>query len=154
MPPLPNSSPSCADSLHLVLEPSRLLNHSLAALHALAALCAAANPLPWWARLPLLFAVALSFRQARRDWLIDPIFRAVTLDVGGQALVLRRSGAVKAMLEGGSVVTAFVVILHVRTGPGRVLAVPIFRDSVEAEAFRCLRVGLRCGRWAWERGEV
>ncbi|SMF95601.1 hypothetical protein SAMN02949497_2966 [Methylomagnum ishizawai] len=144
---MPPSSANSKTSLLLRLEPSRRLLGLLAALHLLAGGCAVANGLPWWAKPPLLFAVALSYRAVRRDYGVMPRVREVVLDGEGGVVVSGRAGPVEGTLAGGCVVTAWVVILRLRTLDGRLLAIPIVRDAVDVEAFRRLRVGLRCGEW-------
>jgi hypothetical protein len=122
----------------------------LAGLHALAGLCAVANPLPWWFKLPLLLAIALSFRHVRRDYWLAPLTHAVALEDGGAIVVEHRSGPVQAELADGSVATTGIVILRLRTESGKSLAIPVCRDSLDEESFRRLRVGLRCGTWRSE----
>ena len=120
---------------------------ALAALHALAGVCALANSLPLCFRLVLLLAVALSHCRTRWDYAWDLRVREVLFEPDGLVVVMRRSGPVAGYLVGSTVVTTFIVILHLRSIEGKFLAVPISRDSVDAEAFRRLRVGLRCGMW-------
>ncbi len=150
MPRLPNSSEKSANSLHLVLKPSRLLIRGIAMAHILAGLCAVANPLPWWAKFLLLIAIGGSFRFTYRDFAIDPVTRGVVLHSGGSVEAMRRSGRLAAVLAEGSVVTPWIVILNLRTDSTRI-AIPIGRDSLDAESFRRLRVGLRCGMWRPDR---
>lgn len=144
---MPSSSANSRTSLPLRLEPSRRLLGLLAALHLLAGGCAVANGLPWWVKPPLLSAVALSYRAVRRDYGVMPRVREIVLDGEGTVVVSGRAGPVGGTLAGGCVVTAWIVILRLRTLDGRLLAIPIVRDAVDAEAFRRLRVGLRCGNW-------
>ncbi|QJD29857.1 hypothetical protein [Methylococcus geothermalis] len=48
-----------------------------------------------------------------------------------------------ADLMGSSFASSLCVVLHFSTGYGRV-AIPVFRDSVDAETYRRLRVHLSC----------
>lgn len=153
MPRLPHSSANSKTSLHLKLEPSRSLLRGLTVLHALAGLCAVANALPWWIKLALLPAIALSFHAVRRDYWLMPLIRGVVLEEGGTITVMRRAGPVATRLVAGAVVTPWIVILRLRTEAGQSLAVPVCRDGLDAESFRRLRVGLRCGMWKPESGE-
>jgi toxin CptA len=140
---LPDSSEKFVAPLHLILEPSRGLSRGIAAIHALAGVAAVANPLPLWARLGLLAAVAFSFYLTRRDYVLEPKVQGLTRHADASWEIIRRSGAVPAELADSTVVTRWLVILHLRTETGEI-AVPICRDSVDPEAFRRLRVDLRC----------
>jgi toxin CptA len=140
---LPDSSEKFVAPLHLILEPSRLLNRGIAAIHGLAGVAALANPLPLWARLGLLVAVTLSFSLTRRDYVLEPKVQGLTLHSDASWEVIRRSGAVSAVLADSTVVTRWIVILHLQAETGKI-AVPVCRDSVDPESFRRLRVDLRC----------
>lgn len=128
--------------LHLVLEPSRRLALFIASIHGLAGLAALANPLPVWVRLGLLGAVGASLALSlHRHQHLE--VRGLVLDSEDGCQVIRRSGAVPATLMESTVVTRWIVLLHLKTQTGK-LAIPVCRDSTEPESFRRLRVALRC----------
>lgn len=140
--PSPPSSGRSAAPLHLILEPSRNLAHALVGVHGLAGFCALANPLPLWAKSGLIAAIGLSLYLTFRDHVSNPAFRGLSLSPDGHWEVVRRSGTVAATLAPGTVVTRWIVLLHLDSEAGK-LAIPICRDGTDPESFRRLRVHLR-----------
>lgn len=88
-------------------------------------------------------AVAFSLFLCRRDYWVDPDVREVVLKPGGECEIVARSGTQPGMVLDSSIVTAGIVILHIRT-ESRTRAVIVCRDSTDSESFRMLRVYLRC----------
>lgn len=128
--------------LHLVLEPSPRLGLFIGLIHALAGFAALANPLPFWARFGLFAMVGASgFLSLRRHR--HPGFSGLVLDADEGWQVIGRSGAVPARLAESTVVTRWMVLLHLETDTGKI-ALAICRDSIDPESFRRLRVALRC----------
>ncbi|MGZ8242959.1 protein YgfX [Methylomagnum sp.] len=140
---MPNSSAPSAAPLHLILKQSPTLNRFIFVVHGLAGFAALANPLPVWIKASLFMAVALSLYFTYRNHVLDPAVRELSLSPDGEWKVMCRSGTVFAQLADGSVVTRWLVILHLIPESGGKLAVPILRDSLDAESFRRLRVHLR-----------
>jgi hypothetical protein len=138
----PPSSGRSVAPLHLILEPSRALRRALIAVHGLAGFAALANPLPLWAKALLLAAIALSFFRGYRDHVLTPAVQGLTLGPDGRWEVIRPAGTLTATLLGSTVVTRWIVLLHLDSDAGK-LAVPICRDSTDPESFRRLRVHLR-----------
>lgn len=131
--------------LHLVLEPSRSLALGIVLAHGLAGIAALANSLPLWAGLILFAAVGSSaYLNLRRHF--DPEVNSLFLDSSDRKwTVIRRRDQVQATPADSTVVTRWIVILHLDTDAGKI-ALPICRDSVDPESFRQLRVVLRCRR--------
>lgn len=144
-PPSPDSSARSAAPLHLILEPSRTLGRTITAVHGLAGFSALANPLPLWIKAGLAAAVILSFYLTYRSRIAHPEIRGLTLSPDGHWEVIRRSGTITAVLRSSTVVTRWIVILHLDSD-AESLAIPICRDSTDPESFRRLRVHLRTAR--------
>jgi len=141
-PHSPPWSGRSAPPLHLIIEPSRSLRLAIFAVHGLAGCAALANPLPLWAKAALLAAVTASLYRTYREYVADPAFTGLTHIADGQWEAVGRAGATTATLAGSTLVTPWIVILHLDAEAGR-LAIPICRDATDPEAFRRLRVRLR-----------
>ncbi len=139
---MPPSSTASSPPLHLILEPSPSLAAGLILLHGLALLASVASPLPGWVKALLGVAVIASqaFYRRGRDRC-----RGLTLLADGDWEIIERGGLTRASLEPSSVITPWLVILHLTTSEGR-RAILICRDSTDPESFRQLRVRLRIGR--------
>lgn len=138
---MPPSSTASSPPLHLILEPSPSLAAGLILLHALALLASAASPLPLWVKALLAVAVIASqafYWRGRDRW------QGLTLLADGDWEIIGRDGLTRASLEPSSVITPWLVILHLVTSQGR-RAILICRDSTDPESFRRLRVQLRIG---------
>lgn len=135
-PPLSNRS---APPLHLILERSHWLERAVIAVHLLAIVAALANPLPGWSQ--ALFAAVIIINGVATWRRLDRV-RGLTLATDGDWEVVFRDGVRFARLASSTVVTPWIVILHLST-EGGALAIPICRDAVDPESFRRLRVYLR-----------
>lgn len=136
------SSGKSAASLHLIVERSTALATLLVAAHSLALMAALANPLDIKLKLLLIGAVLLSFSHHLR--MSNRIY-GLTLTSGGDWEVLVDGQAILGQLEPGTIVTPWIVILHLRL-PSHRLALPVCRDATDPESFRQLRVHLRLSR--------
>jgi len=112
-------------------------------IHALAGFASLANPLPVWMKLGMLGAVALSLILCRREYGSNPAIKALVLKSRGKCEIFLPSGMQAGAVLDSSVVTTWMVILHIKTG-AKTHAVTVCRDSVDSESFRMLRVYLRC----------
>lgn len=138
----PNLSPSSgksAPSLHLIIERSSALAMLLVAVHSLALIAALANPLDVMFKLLLVGAILTSFVHHRRT--SNRVY-GLSLAPGGDWEVLMDGRAIPGRLEADTLVTPWIVILNLKL-PSRRLALPIFRDAVDPESFRQLRVYLK-----------
>jgi hypothetical protein len=109
-----------------------------AGLLACAGVWAAYIPLPAKLGLSMGLAGYAAFLRRRRDF-------GARLDGAGAWSVISPGGETfPAKLMGSSFASSLCVVLHFSTAYGRV-AVPVFRDGVDAETYRRLRVHLRCG---------
>jgi hypothetical protein len=116
----------------------------VACVHGLAGLAAVANGLPLGLRLGLLAAVLLGYLGFRREYAENARLR-LSLQTDGRVELGFPSGAVAGTVLGSTLMTRWLVILHVRTDDGR-RAVTICRDAVDPESFRLLKVWLVCTR--------
>ena len=136
MPPL--SKPS-ATSLHLIVERSRALQTAVVAVHGLALIAALATPLTGGIKLllggALLGSLFLSWQGLGR-------VRGLTLNPYDEWEIIFRDQTVLALLAPSTILTPWLVILHLTAGKRR-FAIPICRDAVDRESFRQLRVYLR-----------
>lgn len=148
---MPRSSATSSPSLTIPIEPSRWLLLGLIVAHVLAGTAALCNSLPWLYRcLVLLCVIWSSIRQFR-----VALPQVETLTIGlenGRVELSRRGVSEPARVREGSLVCRFLVILRLRTESGTRLDLPVFRDSVDEESHRRLRVYLRCGEWDSEKG--
>lgn len=138
---MPNSSRSSAAPLHLILEYSPTLQTGLRAIHGLALIAALANPLPWMIKLLLGIVIIVSLGLHRRG--LRKI-RGLTLTPEHDWEIHFTNRTVLAQLAPSTVVTTWLVILHLTTSQQRI-AIPICRDALDPESFRRLRVYLRIG---------
>lgn len=108
--------------------------------HALALVAALANPLHDGVKALLATAI---IAHGILDWrrLNDSLCLIVRPDDEWE--VISRHGSRYAQLAPSTVVTAWIVILHLSVGGRKTLAIPICRDGLEPDAFRRLRVYLR-----------
>lgn len=135
-PPLSNRS---AAPLHLILERSRCLERAVVVLHLLGLGAALATPMAGWVKALLTVAVIVSGIVAWRR--LDRV-RGLTLAADGDWEVVSRDGIHHAHLAATTVVTPWIIILHLNSDGGT-LALPICRDATDPESFRRLRVHLR-----------
>jgi hypothetical protein len=142
MPHLPNSSAKSGAPLHLILEPSRAFGRAIIGIHGLSWFAALAPPLPLWIKAILAATIGLSLYLTLRQHILNPEIQGLTLTPDGRWEIIRRSGPLSATLAHGTVVTRWIVILHLASDSGNI-AIPICRDSVDPESFRRLRVHLR-----------
>ena len=139
IPALTPSSVKSAPSLHLIIERSPALARLLVAIHSLALIAALANPLDVMFKLLLVGAILTSFAHHRRT---SNRVHGLSLAAGGDWEVLMDGQAIPGRLEADTLVTPWIVILNLKL-PSRRLALPIFRDAVDPESFRQLRVYLK-----------
>lgn len=137
-----NSSKKSAQPLHLILEPSRVLGKGIIIIHTLAVIAAITCQLPWYAKLILLGLVLFNFQKTYRKYYQNPEFEGITLRPDGLWEVMQRGNTKQGILGRQSVVTNSLVILHLKSATEK-LAIPVFRDAVDPESFRELRVYLR-----------
>jgi len=102
-----------------------------------------ANPLPAWMKLGMLGVIIFSLFLCRREYLSNPAVKELVLKPGGECEVFLPSGMQPGTVLDSSVVTTWMVILHIKSGSKK-RAVTVCRDSVDSESFRMLRVYLRC----------
>jgi len=114
--------------------------------HVLAAVASFTNTLPLWSQMLLFGAVVLSLIILLKRWVffdpVDAIEVAWNEDDGWRV----RYGAQEELavrLLGTSVVTTMITILHFKTEQGKRHEVVVFRDALDAEEYRLLRVILR-----------
>jgi len=106
----------------------------------LAWVAALANPLDVWIKMLLAAAIVASLVLTLRN--MDAM-QSLRLHPDGDWEIIRRTGPpLTGRLEPSTIVTPWMVILHLKTPAGR-LAIPICRDGVDPESFRRLRVYLR-----------
>ncbi|WP_367026636.1 protein YgfX [Methylococcus sp. ANG] len=126
----------------LTVEPVPSRIHSLATcavgLLACAGIWIAGIPLPAKLGVTMGLAGYAALLRGRRG------FGARLDGTGGWSLISSGGETYPAKLMGSSFASSLCVVLHFSTAHGRV-AVPVFRDSVDAETYRRLRVQLRCG---------
>lgn len=115
----------------------------MTAAHALAGLASLANPLPAWMKLGMLGAVAFSWLRCRREYWVNPAVKELVLKPGSECEIFLPSGIEAGTVLDSSIVTTWMVILHIKTG-AKTHAVTVCRDSVDPESFRMLRIYLRC----------
>ncbi len=138
--------------LTLSLRRSRRLTVRLAAAHAMAAAAVLPLSLPWWLKIVLLTAILgstwrslIRLRGPRR------ICRLTLKDDGQLAFSRADGSAGEARLHPQTTVMAFLCVLLLRVR-GRVEALVLLPDALDAEDFRQLRLWLR---WRGAReGEV
>lgn len=108
--------------------------------HGLAILACLMTPLPLSAQafgaVGILFSLHRQGRQPAR-------VRGLTLTAEAEWEIVLPGRTLMAQLEPGTVVTPWLVILHLRSTDRCRLAVPIWRDAVDPESFRRLRVHLK-----------
>lgn len=125
----------------LTVEPAPSRIHSLA-VHAVGLLACYGI---WIADVPLL--VRLGFTLCLAGYLVflrgGPGIGARFDGAGAWSVISSGGEALPAKLRGSSFASSLCVVLHFSTESGRVV-VPVFRDSVDAETYRRLRVHLRC----------
>ncbi|MGX2041420.1 protein YgfX [Methylocaldum sp. MU1018] len=115
----------------------------MAAAYVLAAFASLANPLPAWMKLGMLGAVLFGGFACRRGDALNPAVTELVLKSGGECDLVLPSGVQSGTLLDSSIVTAWMVILHIESG-AKTHAVAVCRDSTDPESFRRLRVHLRC----------
>jgi len=129
------------------LRPSRVFALLLLAVHLLAAISVGLTNVELWIRLVLFVLILLSlFYHLLRHALLrcKSSWISFSLDQKCVLISTRGSAAVSGEILRRTVVTSYCVVLCIRP-EGRKLAVNqvIFRDALQAEAFRELRVRLR-----------
>lgn len=134
---------STSAPLFLALEPSPRLRRFLIVVHALAAVAALVNGLPWWVRVAALSMVAASTRHHLHQAARPPIPR-LSVDAEQDWRLGHADGTEStARLQPGSVVSRWGVVLQFRDDHGGFHAVPVLPDSVDGETYRKLCVLLR-----------
>lgn len=88
-------------------------------------------------------SVLFSWWWCRRAYVLNPAVQELILKPGGECELALPSGMQSGKLLDSSIVTTWMVILHVET-EAKTHAVTVCRDSVDSESFRMLRVYLRC----------
>jgi len=129
--------------LSIVLEPSRRLRGFLIALHGLATLAALVNGLPLWGKIAALTLVACSARHHLRNVAHLPIVSLHADAEQNWRLGLASGREMEARLLPGTVVSRWLIVLHLRDATGRFHALPVLPDSVDSESYRRLCVCLR-----------
>ncbi len=146
MTPWPILSTPSVRSLRFTLERSRAFLAAIVFVHALAAAASFSNALPLWAQMLLFSSVALSLIIILKRYIFcdpaDAIEVAWRQDDGWRLRYGARD-AVPVRLLGTSVATTMVTILHFKTEQGKRHEVVVFRDVLDAERYRLLRVILR-----------
>lgn len=146
MTPWPTLSTPSVRFLRFKLQRSRTFQVAIVFVHALAAVASFSNALPLWAQLLLFSAVALSLIIVLKRYVFSDPVDAVEVawrEEDGWRLRVRAEDAVPVRLLGTSVVTTVVTILHFMTEQGKRHEVVVFRDALDAESYRLLRVILR-----------
>lgn len=126
-------------------------------MHALAAWAAAVADLPVVFRAGLGMALLASLLGSLREagWLHSQLrLQALRLHPDNTLAVHDGSGWHEAKARTSSRVNAHFILLHARTADGRVWHQAILPDSLDAEAYRRLSVGLRWYRPAPEADGV
>ena len=141
MPTLTPSSTRSATPLHLIIERSASLDRLLLISHGLALLAVWGTPVDAPARLILTTVVLLSLWRARSHPL-DASGLTLTPEGLWEIIPARGEDALIARLETSTVVTPWIVLLHLSTESTR-FALPLCRDALDPESFRRLRVYLR-----------
>jgi hypothetical protein len=132
-----------ATSLHLEPAPSRSLALAVASIHFLAAIACTANSLPVWARTVLLCLVLASGWATYRRYCRDLPVRRIDADSDGEWRLSLRDGRQRSgCLQGSSIVSVWMTVLHIRTDAG-ICTVLLCRDSLDEESYRLLRVFLK-----------
>ena len=115
----------------------------LLAVHTLSLLAAWLNPLPLWLKFLLSLSIGYSLWLVYKQRANGPAILGLQLKPDGSWLLHRVVGGdVEAQLLGSSLVNPWFVLLHLRTEK-QAYSVLIPRDSLEADAFRRLRVALK-----------
>ncbi len=146
MVPWPALSTPSVRSLRFKLQRSRTFLVAIVFVHALAAVASFCNTLPLWLQMLLFGAVALSlFILLRRYIFLDPVdaMEVAWREEEGWRLRYGTRDAVPVRLLGTSVVTTMITILHFKTEQGKRHEVVVFRDALDAESYRVLRVILK-----------
>jgi len=115
-------------------------------IHALAAVASFSNTLPLWLQTLLFGAVALSLIILLKRYIFfDPVdaMEVAWREEEGWRLRCGTRDAVPVRLLGTSVVTTMITILHFKTEQGKRHEVVVFRDALDAESYRVLRVILK-----------
>jgi len=132
------------------LQPSRYLAAALIAAHGAAYTALLPLTLPLWAKAALapIFLFSLIYHLRRDAWLSATSASAGMLLQGDQIVLSTRAGGeVAGTVSRNSLVTPWVTVLNVLPQGARFSrSVIILPDSLDAEAFRQLRVILKWGR--------
>jgi len=128
-----------AAPLSLSLRPSRRLALYLAAAHVVAAGAVLASALPAWLTALLVGLVGASLARQRRPM---PVAGLVLRGEGRIDTVAADGATAEAAIHPHTLVLAGLVVLLYRQG-GRLRALTLLSDSLDAEEFRQLRVWLR-----------
>lgn len=140
-------SKKSAQSLYLTPRRSARLAAFILGAHAAALVAALANGLPWGARAGLLALVLLSLWRSFKEHLLDLPAMDLALSYtegGGWIISSRKLGEVPVVLLPGSVTTRQLAVLRFRARDGRRHHLILFRDALDEESYRRLRVLLRC----------
>ncbi len=128
--------------LHVSLGRSRYLLLLNLIIHGLAFIASVANALPWWSRV-LIFASVLAslYFSSKRYGLFGGISRIEIrfVEHRGWSLRIDENDFFSVVLLPSSVIIPWITILHFKTDR-KVIPVVVFRDSLERDDFRRLRV--------------
>ncbi|MDD2767282.1 MAG: hypothetical protein PHT19_01030 [Methylococcus sp.] len=102
--------------------------------------------LPLWAKLVLSFLLAVYGLFLRGGGRLAARLEAA----GAWRVILPGDRSLAAELLESSFVSPVCVVLHFATEQGRI-ALPVFKDSVDAETYRSLCVHLACSRTGYPR---
>ena len=135
----------------IAITPSIRLGIALSALHVAAGVAAWVAPVPFWLKLPLTFALAISLAyflaHAAALRVAEAIVRLEVTDDGQMSFQTRGGDWRECELLGSSYVSPHVTILNLKPqGARRVRHVVLVPDNVDADDFRRLRTWLR---WAY-----
>jgi toxin CptA len=142
------SSKRFATPLFLDIRRSRLLIAWIVAVHLLGVSVAVLVPLEWFWRAGIILAVAVSLLFSWKKFVFGQSrlsVRRLVWDAEGDWYVVFPDGKEEdARLLPDSFVHPWLVILNLRMRQsGRVISVPFFRDSLDKDTLRKVRVRLR-----------
>ena len=126
------------------IKPSRMFVLLLLVVHLLVILSVCLTSLVLWARLGLSATVLISlFYQLHRHMWDKQSWRSFSLDNKRLVVNTLGGGELNGEVAQGTVVTALCVVLCARLDGHKLVCQVIFRDAMQADAFRELRVRLR-----------
>lgn len=136
-------------TLHVTLQPSRLLAVMLFVIHGAAIAALALSAMPAWVKTALILLLALNlFHQSRRHALLREAESVVEFSLAENGILLgQRDGRqIAGKLLGNSMVISHLCVMNVLPQGARFSrSIVILPDNLDAEIFRRLRVKLRWG---------